>query len=43
MVDGLPQVGDVLPEGIVVDVQVINGHTLITVQGDAPPEEPELN
>jgi len=39
MVDDIPRVGDILPEGIVVDVQVIEGHTLVTTQSDAPPEE----
>lgn len=39
MVGELPQVGDVLLNCVVVDVQVINGHTLITVQGDEPLEE----
>lgn len=41
MVAKLPQVGDVLSDSIVVDVQEIEGHTLITVQGDAPLEEAE--
>ncbi len=39
MVDDIPSVGDVLPEGVVVDVQVIEGHTLVTTQSDAPAEE----